>query len=114
MRSWDLCTLVYLLPLAFADVEFVAPAAGADVAVGTILVQWKDSGKQPPISDLTQYTLSLMVGGDEEDNMVSAFIPVESELRDGTDTASREPRIRRGQDVQQSSDTDVYLVYSCN
>ena len=44
--------------------------AGADVPVGTIHVTWKDSGRAPPIADLTAYTLNLMVGGNEQGNMV--------------------------------------------
>ena len=67
----------YLLALAIiicsfvnADVEFTTPAAGADVPVGTIDVRWKESGTGTPIVELTQYTLALMAGGNEEDNML--------------------------------------------
>ena len=68
-------SLAYLLPpaiipLVFADVEFLSPAAGNFVAVGTIDVSWQDSGRAPSIDELTIYTLSLMVGGDGEDEMV--------------------------------------------
>ena len=62
--------LAFALPLVYADVEFTTPAAGSDVPVGTINVAWKDSGLQPPIQDLTQYTLVLMVGGNSENNSV--------------------------------------------
>lgn len=65
-----LSLVAFALPLVFADVEFTSPIAGADVSVGTINVQWKDSGRAPPIADLTQYTLDLMVGGNDVDNMV--------------------------------------------
>ena len=57
--------------LALADVEFTEPAAGANLTAGQIDVQWKDSGISPPISELTQYTLSLMVGGNDLNDMVS-------------------------------------------
>lgn len=57
--------------LTLADVEFTEPAAGANLTAGQIDVQWKDSGITPPISELTQYTLSLMVGGNDLDDMVN-------------------------------------------
>jgi len=53
-----------------ADVEFTSPNAGGFVPAGTIDVQWHDSGISPPISELTQFTLSLMVGGNEDADMV--------------------------------------------
>jgi hypothetical protein len=62
-------TLVYAL-LAAADVDFTAPAAGESVAAGTIEVQWKESGAAPSISELTGYTLSLLTGGNDNDNML--------------------------------------------
>lgn len=50
-------------PLAFADVEFTVPAAGASIAGGTAFtVTWKDSGSAPSISDLTSYQLFLEAG----------------------------------------------------
>lgn len=57
--------------LTLADVEFTEPAAGANLTAGQIDVQWKESGVSPLISELTQYTLSLMVGGNDLDDMVS-------------------------------------------
>ena len=59
-----------LIPLTLADVQFASPAGNAHVEVPNIGVTWRESGKAPSISDLTTYTLSLMVGGNEEDNMV--------------------------------------------
>lgn len=58
-----LCFLVASYPLAFADVEFTVPAAGASVAGGTAFkVTWTDSGSAPSISDLTSYQLFLEAG----------------------------------------------------
>lgn len=57
--------------LTLADVEFTEPAAGANLTAGLIDVQWKESGINPLISELTQYTLSLMVGGNDLNDMVS-------------------------------------------
>lgn len=68
-----LLTLVsaVLLPVdVLADVKFTAPAAGANVAVGTIDVQWEDSGISPPLSSLTAYSLLLVTGGNADDQMV--------------------------------------------
>lgn len=59
------------LPLIFADVEFTYPPAGAQIPVsdGAINVQWKNSARAPPISSFTQYTLDLMVGGNDANDM---------------------------------------------
>ena len=56
--------------LTLADVEFTAPASGANITAGQIDVQWEESGISPLISELTQYTLSLMVGGNNLNDMV--------------------------------------------
>jgi hypothetical protein len=56
--------------LAVADVKFIEPSAGANLTAGQIEVRWEDSGISPPISELTQYTLSLMVGGNDLKDMV--------------------------------------------
>jgi hypothetical protein len=56
--------------LTLADVEFTEPAAGANLTAGQIDVQWQESGIKPLISELTQYTLSLMVGGNDLADMV--------------------------------------------
>ena len=60
--------------MTLADVEFTEPAAGANLTAGQIDVQWKDSGISPLISELTQYTLSLMVGGNDLNDMVSLLL----------------------------------------
>lgn len=60
--------------LTLADVEFTEPAAGANLTAGQIDVQWKESGVSPLISELTQYTLSLMVGGNDLNDMVSLLL----------------------------------------
>lgn len=65
-----LCALVCFLVFAAADVSITQPAPGANVEVGLIEVQWEDSGIAPPLSELTQFTLSLMTGGNKEDDMV--------------------------------------------
>lgn len=57
--------------VTLADVQFIEPAAGANLTAGQIDVQWQDSGIKPLISELTQYTLSLMVGGNDLDDMAS-------------------------------------------
>ncbi|KAH9834377.1 beta-1,6-glucan boisynthesis protein-like protein [Teratosphaeria destructans] len=54
-----------------ADVQFTAPSAGQNVPAGTIDVEWKDSGDAPSIQDLTGFTLSLMVGGNDDGHMLA-------------------------------------------
>jgi hypothetical protein len=65
-----LLTLVYASAV-LADVEFTLPAAGTSIPAGTIDVEWQESGTAPPISDLTAYTLSLVTGGNDNDNMLT-------------------------------------------
>lgn len=60
-------------PLALADVKITSPAAGAKLTAGSsISVEWKDSGSQPPLSDLKTYTLFLCAGGNDAASFVSA------------------------------------------
>nr|POE46824.1 hypothetical protein CFP56_00156 [Quercus suber] len=59
-----------LSSLASADVDFTVPAAGAAIPAGTINVAWQDSGTSPMLQDLTQYTLDLMVGGNDAGQML--------------------------------------------
>ena len=63
-----LITLLALVaPHVFADVQFTSPDAGATVAGGTTLsIKWKDGGGDPPLSDLTTYSMFLYAGGDDE------------------------------------------------
>ena len=71
MRFHLLTLLAALSPCAFADVKFTVPAAGAQIPAGTLSVQWTDSGVAPAISDLTAYTLQLMVGGNDDSTMLA-------------------------------------------
>ena len=69
---WLLGLALALIPaVVLGDVEFTSPSAGAHVDVGTINVQWKESGIAPLIKDLAAYSLVLVVGGNNEDDMVS-------------------------------------------
>ncbi|KAK5127764.1 hypothetical protein LTR85_004880 [Meristemomyces frigidus] len=54
-----------ITPSALAYPVFSTPAAGASVPAGTISVAWTDSGS-PAISTLTTYTLTLIVGGNDD------------------------------------------------
>jgi Ser-Thr-rich glycosyl-phosphatidyl-inositol-anchored membrane family len=75
MRRFSaLCFLVAFSPLAFADVEFTVPAAGASVAGGTeFTVTWTDSGAAPSISDLTAYQLFLESGSNSAPQQLYEF-----------------------------------------
>lgn len=67
-----LSLLVALASAALADVEFLEPDAGATAKGGdTITVRWRDSGKEPKLSQLTRYDLYLCAGGDTADSYVS-------------------------------------------
>lgn len=59
-----------LLPTALADVQFTIPAAGAVVDAGTISVSWQESNIAPPITNLGAYSLLLMTGGNNDEDMV--------------------------------------------
>jgi hypothetical protein len=76
---WATVALVLICSFASisqADVRFTEPSAGANLAAGQIDVRWEDSGISPPISELTQYTLSLMVGGNDDADMVCLMSPL--------------------------------------
>jgi len=73
LSGWATALLVLLCSFASigqADVRFTEPSAGANLTAGQIDVRWEESGISPPISELTQYTLSLMVGGNDDAGMV--------------------------------------------
>ncbi|BCS02454.1 putative beta-1,6-glucan biosynthesis protein (Knh1) [Aspergillus luchuensis] len=62
-------TVVYFalsfLPTAFADIEFIEPAAGAVIRAGDVVTaHWRDSGALPRLASLVQYDLYLCAGGD--------------------------------------------------
>ena len=54
-----------LAACAFAAPKITSPAAGASlpVSAGSITVEWEDDGDAPKISQLTSFTLQLIVGG---------------------------------------------------
>jgi len=75
MRPFNaLYFLAALCPLAFADVEFTVPRAGASVPGGTAFtVTWTDSGTAPSISDLTAYQLFLESGSNTAPQQLYQF-----------------------------------------
>ncbi|KAI5366489.1 hypothetical protein Slin14017_G041290 [Septoria linicola] len=71
MRSFTLLPLTAaLVGKAFADVKFTKPAAGASINVGTISIEWQDSGDSPSLDDLTTYEIQLIQGGNDGTNSV--------------------------------------------
>ncbi|RMZ76561.1 hypothetical protein DV737_g4777, partial [Chaetothyriales sp. CBS 132003] len=52
---------------AWADVEFLTPAAGSSHSSLTLSITWEDSGTDPAISDLTSYQMYLCAGGNDAD-----------------------------------------------
>lgn len=62
--------LAVLAHYVLADIQFTAPAAGAALKAGSVVtIAWKDSGKAPLLSDLTNYVINLCAGG----NTVGSF-----------------------------------------
>ncbi|KAF2260706.1 hypothetical protein CC78DRAFT_472153 [Lojkania enalia] len=74
---WHSFALVAALGLVSADVQFTSPKAGAKITGGSaVVVEWKDSGDSPAISDLTTYQLFLCAGGDTEDTYDTLYTMV--------------------------------------
>ncbi|KAK4960127.1 Cell wall synthesis protein kre9 precursor [Elasticomyces elasticus] len=65
LRTSALSILAALTPYVLADVEVTTPAAGGQIPVGTLNIEWQDSGVAPALSALTSYTIQLVVGGNE-------------------------------------------------
>lgn len=63
--------LALFTPFAAADVEFTYPAAGASIPAGALTIKWTDSGTAPTLKELSSYTLTLLVGGNDATNAVS-------------------------------------------
>ena len=61
-----------LAAYALAAPKITSPAAGASLPVsgGSITVEWEDDGNSPKISQLTSFTLQLIVGGNTDANSV--------------------------------------------
>lgn len=80
MRFSVLALVTSLASVAFADVAFVAPAAGSTFTGGsTLQITFKESGTSPAITTLQSYQLFLMAGGNSDSNMVCTM------TRDGTE-----------------------------
>jgi hypothetical protein len=66
MRLLALATLAAFLTVGRADVSFTSPAAGAVLPMQQPLrIAWAESGKSPPITELTSYLLFLCAGGND-------------------------------------------------
>lgn len=72
----QLCFIFFFLfCLAFADVRFTFPEAGAVLnAEHVVTAFWGDSGSYPAISELFQYNLYLCAGGDKLGSYVSSVV----------------------------------------
>jgi len=63
-----------LSPLVHAGIQFTSPAAGAQLTAGTaIAVQWTEGGTGPKLTDLQNYQLQLIVGGNKGEEQVSGW-----------------------------------------
>ncbi|KAJ9301489.1 hypothetical protein DTO271G3_1624 [Paecilomyces variotii] len=111
-----LSLLVALASAALADVEFLEPDAGATAKGGdTITVRWRDSGKEPKLSQLTRYDLYLCAGGDTADSYEelshlieegtfargnSVSFKIEPEVGDGDENAYFLKMVSKGPDAE--------------
>ncbi|KAL1852934.1 Cell wall synthesis protein kre9 precursor [Paecilomyces lecythidis] len=111
-----LSLLVALTSAALADVEFLEPDAGATAKGGdTITVRWRDSGKEPKLSQLTRYDLYLCAGGDTADSYEelshlitegtfargnSVSFKIEPEVGDGDENAYFLKMVSKGPDTE--------------
>ena len=50
----------------FADVQFTSPKAGSSESGLELTIEWKDSGDDPPISNLVTYQMFLCAGGNDD------------------------------------------------
>lgn len=97
MRLLHSCAVLAaaLAPAVLADVKFLTPKAGSSIPVGTISVTWEDSGDSPSLDALAAYTITVMLGGNGEDDVVRLVM---RRSRGGLDAVSEacESAWRRG------------------
>ena len=72
MLFQKLTLLAAVAPSVLALVQITSPAAGDSFQGGqSISIAWKDSGDDPPISNLDSYSLYLYAGGNTPGTFVS-------------------------------------------
>ncbi|KAF2774366.1 hypothetical protein EJ03DRAFT_370451 [Teratosphaeria nubilosa] len=64
----SLTLLAATTPFVLAAPKVTVPAAGGTLAAGKVSVTFEDDGTSPAISELSTYTVQLMVGGNADDN----------------------------------------------
>lgn len=89
-----LSLILPFLSTVFADVEFVDPAPESTLKGGDVITtHWKESGKEPKISELSRFDIFLCAGGDTPGSYVSdSSIPL-SDVSIQLLTCGSEPRI---------------------
>ena len=91
MRIQNLALIAAAAPSALAFLQITSPSAGESIEGGKpISIAWKDSGDDPPMSELDSYSLYLHAGGNIPGTFVSEYhgIPFES-IRDSADLPSK-------------------------
>lgn len=68
--SYLLAAAATLLSLSSADVQVVSPQAGDTITGLNLEIQWKDSGKAPPLTAFANYQVFLCAGGNDESDYV--------------------------------------------
>ena len=100
--------LLALSSLAAADVLFTSPSAGERIPAGTLRIQWQESGIPPLIDEEVHYSLRLMTGGNEDDNMYEIF----DIARDGKFDSSNEISAEVPSLLAQSTVNGLYVLAS--
>ncbi|OCK76099.1 hypothetical protein K432DRAFT_408445 [Lepidopterella palustris CBS 459.81] len=102
-----LALLAAITPIAFADVEFTSPKAGATLTGGgSITVEWKDSNNAPLLTDLTSYSLFLCAGGNDD----TTFIQLTAITTSGMFAAGNQAMGTIGVGVGASTPTNAYFL----
>lgn len=68
--SYLLAAAATLLSFVRADVQVVSPQAGDTITGLNLQIQWKDSGKAPPLTAFANFQVFLCAGGNDESDYV--------------------------------------------
>lgn len=76
-----LALLFLAAPSVLGFLQITSPAAGDSLQGGNLIsIQWRDSGDDPPISNLDSYSLYLHAGGNTPGTFVSWRLAFDSHL----------------------------------
>ncbi|RHZ58465.1 putative beta-1,6-glucan biosynthesis protein (Knh1) [Aspergillus thermomutatus] len=74
-------SILLLLPATLADIDFTVPTVGTNFKAGDVVTaHWRESGRSPRISELSQYDLYLYAGGDTADTQHEVAVLIKDGL----------------------------------